>query len=109
MIKQKPPSNNRPTLNHAIVGVACATCLAIGISTFHPPKPPSIIHAVYGKERLSLALNNIRWMKHKDNCFYICTDPNGCLLTTKSDKYQVCKDDLPKSYQLLLENTIKEN
>ena len=59
-------------------------------------------------DTLYVNTKNIRWTTHDcDNkCFYICTDPTGCRVSTKPSwsKYTLCEKDSPASYKFILEH-----
>jgi hypothetical protein len=49
--------------------------------------------------------NFIRWIKKKDECFYICSKLSGCysdINNIKTDTHSVCKSTNSESYNKLL-------
>ncbi len=42
----------------------------------------------------------IQWAKHLNECFYVCTQPNGCRM--HEDTHQICKSSNPYMYGLLM-------
>lgn len=42
----------------------------------------------------------IQWVKHIDDCLYVCTQPNGCKI--HKDSHKICKSINPNMYGLLM-------
>lgn len=85
------------------VGVCALVAMKLGLN--HQPQKMSDFVKMQAKDEiLYVKKENIRWVSHNTNkkCFYVCTNNNGCFVSDKiHDKYKVCKNDLPLSYDSL--------
>ena len=99
------PFNQITTLT--LSSALAVVCLTNPLNT---PNNQFISASASNTDKTKVLVNkaNVRWMQEEDQCFYICTDPDGCLFHWKFDKYVVCKKDYPESYARLKDSEVRE-
>lgn len=74
------------------IGVGATAICAGALIQYNTPKY-EYIHARYDDVDYSINADNIRWIREKGDCLYICTKKNGCAVDEKwGETSKVCKD-----------------
>ena len=67
----------------------CAFMTSVVLFRCHTPPPvvKTMIKTsnIHNNKEIIINKNDIRWMSRKDECYYVCTNKNGCMLSTEID------------------------
>ena len=74
------------------IGVGVTAICVGSLIQYNKPRY-EYIHVRNDDVDYSINANNIRWIREKNDCLYICTKKEGCALDVKwGDTSKVCKD-----------------
>jgi hypothetical protein len=87
----------------AIIGT-CSLVISNLYDTYGHEQEPTYLSTKYNNRRVIVAKDQIKWMEEENGCFYICPKHDKCFWDViLNDKYVVCKDQHPESYNIVKE------